>query len=417
MGEKITYLLGFILIIQSIIIISNPTSVHRRNIDVDYKTPINKFNREITTRFAGGDGSFENPFQISNINQLQDMSLDLSAYYILIDNIDASETRQWNDEKGFSPVVNDIDSGDFYFNGTPFTGSFDGQGYTISNLYINRSSESHIGLFGYVGIGASITNLTLYNDVTGYEYVGGLVGRNMGTLNNCYAIGNVTGDWKHIGGLVGWNSGTLEKSYGKSDVTGGDIVGGLVGSNLGMVRNCYATGNVSGNWTVGGLVGFEGMDNGSNIRIENCYATGNVTGDRAAGGLVGFNLIVIVENSFWDVETSGQSNSNGGIGKTTIEMMMKSTFIDAGWDFETIWEIDESVDYPHLQWELRLSKETDDSDNEVPTDSRLMIWIFLTMVVILLIAVLITVLVRRKRKQPENGKKDKLRGVESSEDK
>ena len=348
MNKEIAYLLGFILFIQGIIIITNPTSVHKNNIDIDSKTPMKKLFGEITTRFAGGDGSLEDPFQVSNVTELQYMNMDLAANYTLVNDINASETRQWNDGKGFSPVLNNIDSGDFYFNGTPFTGSFDGQGYTISNLYINRSSESHIGLFGYAGIGASITNLTLWNDVNGNEYVGGLTGRNMGTLNNCYAIGNVTGDGKHIGGLVGWNSGTLERCYGKIDVTGGDIVGGLVGCNLGRIKNCYATGNVTGNWTVGGLVGFEGMDNGSSIWIENCYATGNVTGNRGIGGLVGSNSVVIVKNSFWDVETSGQSNSNGGIGKTTIEMMMKSTFTVAGWDFEKIWDIIHNQTYPFL---------------------------------------------------------------------
>ena len=100
--------------------------------------------------------------------------------------------------------------------------------------------------------------------------------------------------------------------------------------------------------------------------ITNCYATGKVLGKGEVGGLVGFVVIglVEVEACFWDIETSGQTNSAGGIGKTTAEMQIATTFLEAGWDFvdktengtEDIWWIDEGQDYPRLWWE----RSTDD---------------------------------------------------------
>jgi len=90
----------------------------------------------IRTRFAGGNGTEDDPYQISNVSQLQDINLDVSANYTMVNDIDASETKEWNDGKGFSPVANYTGLGHF-FDGTPFTGSFIGKGYNIIDLYIN----------------------------------------------------------------------------------------------------------------------------------------------------------------------------------------------------------------------------------------------------------------------------------------
>jgi len=98
--------------------------------------------------------------------------------------------------------------------------------------------------------------------------------------------------------------------------------------------------------------------------LYNCYASCNVTGSFNSCGLIGSNSGDIVENCFWDKETTGQSNNDGGTSKTTTEMMTKSTFTEAGWDFDSIWVINEYVDYPHFQWEGRPNIEADDSDND-----------------------------------------------------
>jgi hypothetical protein len=115
-------------------------------------------------------------------------------------------------------------------------------------------------------------------------------------------------------------------------------------------------GSVWGVKCVGGLVGY--IIGG---RITNCYATGSVSGKWSVGGLVGSNWIghSTITGCFWDIQTSGQVTSAGGMGKTTAEMQMESTFTNAGWDFvdetangtEDVWWILEGRDYPRLWWE------------------------------------------------------------------
>ena len=215
---------------------------------------------------------------------------------------------------------------------------------------------------GYYG-GGTITACYAIGSVTGtglYSSVGGLVGENWeGTLKSCYATGAVTGTYD-VGGLVGYNYyGTLKSCYAIGSVTGTGLysyVGGLVGENGGTLISCYATCSVSEtgeNSSVGGLVGYNGGT------LTGCYATGSVTGTERVGGLVGENDGRVFGN-FWDTQTSGWTTSAGGTGKTTAEMMMLSTFIDAGWDFvgETANGMNDywlmcvdGVDYPRLAWE------------------------------------------------------------------
>ena len=102
--------------------------------------------------FSGsGSGTAGNPYIITNVNQLQEMNDNLAAYYILGNDIDASATKGWNSGAGFLPVG-------------AFTGSFDGGGHKIYNLYINRPSTSYVGLFGSVGSGGVVKNVGLENE-------------------------------------------------------------------------------------------------------------------------------------------------------------------------------------------------------------------------------------------------------------
>ena len=128
----------------------------------------------------------------------------------------------------------------------------------------------------------------------------------------------------------------------------------------GYVTQCYSTGPVSGTSAVGGLVGSNGGFGDLIAFVAECYSTGAVTGTGSAvGGLVGENSDGIVTVSFWDAQTSGQTKSAGGTGKSTAAMQTAKTFLDAGWDFvgETkngtadIWWILEGKDYPRLWWE------------------------------------------------------------------
>jgi hypothetical protein len=317
-------------------------------------------NVTVTANFApfpGGSGTEEDPYQIENWYDLDDVRNYLDSCFILVNDLDsgtagyeelASPTA--NGGKGWQPIGTQ---------NNPFTGSFDGQGYEIRDLFINRPSEGYVGLFGYVGEGGVIKNVGVVNaTVTGHGWVSGLVGRNgMGTISNSYSAGNVTG-YAPVGGLVGWNEGTVSNSYSTGNVSGIANVGGLVGFNaFGTVSNSYSTGTVTGDEYVGGLVG----DNFPSGIVSNSYSTGSVTGIANVGGLVGVYFYSTVSNSFWDTETSGQSISGGGTGKNTTEMQDIATFSGAAWNIiavalnETnpayIWNIVDNETYPFLSWQ------------------------------------------------------------------
>ena len=198
--------------------------------------------------------------------------------------------------------------------GNPFTGEFDGNGYTVSNFKITTGRQ-YVGLFGYnkgviknLGVENFTVNVSYYSDDV---YAGGLVGVNDGgSILNSYATGNVSatgGSSAYAGGLVGYNasSGGITNSYATGNVSatstyhdGYVYAGGLVGGNSGDITNSYAAGNVSATSTgssssayAGGLVGYN--DYGS---ITNSYATGSARATATAypsyayaGGLVGRN--------------------------------------------------------------------------------------------------------------------------------
>jgi len=193
-----------------------------------------------------------------------------------------------------------------------------------------------------------VSNSHAIGDVSGGEEVGGLVGRNVGTVSNSHAIGDVSGG-EEVGGLIGYNYyGTVSSCYATSNVDGDKYVGGFFGENYqGTVGNSYATGEVRGVVYVGGLVGY-------NYRgtVKCTYAAGKVIGSSHVGGLIGYNEIGKIIVSFWDINTTGQTTSAGGIGKTTDEMKNKTTFTSAGWNFVDTWAIIDGVTYPFLRWQV-----------------------------------------------------------------
>ena len=254
--------------------------------------------------------------------------------------------------------------------------------FTISNLYIK-------GLFGYVGTGGEVQNLGLFN-------AGGLVGWNSGTIENCYATGNVTGIG-YTGGLVGWNSGTIRNCYATAEVTGTGYTGGLVGENNGgTITNCYAIGNVTGTGSryasVGGLVGYNGGTisdcyaagnvsatgsgnvqvgglvgyNGHGDTISNCYATGNVSatdsGTASIGGLVGSSSSFRrITNCYFSSETAGLTAGIGGTravqtGVRSLSAARLKSFTPSSWSTKN-WDFGNTSQYPAL----RRYKESEES--------------------------------------------------------
>ena len=272
--------------------------------------------------FSGGAGEPNDPYRIAAAEQLASFSSAdfphlLDKYFVLVDDIDLDPNlsgSQVFDRAVIAPDVSDLEDG---FQGTAFTGMFDGNGHTISNLTIDGGRN--LGLFGRLEHGAEVKNL-------------GVVDIRI----NGYGI--------HIGGLVGDNNGAIRACYARGSACGGGYVGGLVGYNRGDVTICYSTSEVGGEYDVGGLVGINEGD------VAYCYSTGSVSGETYVGGLVGENGGE-VKYSFWDVETSDQSQSEGGVGLTTAEMMDPNFIGLNGWAGDPNWILDSGHDYPHLTWE------------------------------------------------------------------
>jgi hypothetical protein len=295
-------------------------------------------------QYAGGTGTPENPFQIATADDLADLSdaeSDWDKHFVLLNDIDLDPNLP--DGQVFERAVIAPDTGPestkwWDFSGTPFSGTFDGNGFAIRNLTI--AGEHHLGLFGEIAETAEVRALGVVNiRIAGTGgHIGGLAGHSLGRVISCYSTGTVSGQ-NEVGGLVGWNGwgtvwhnrSTVTNSYSSCTVSGESRVGGLVGHNYGSVIRSYSTGAVSGveaGWSVGGLVG------------ENA---GNVYG------------------SMWDVETSGQSAREGiprsAEGMSTAEMQDINTYLNAGWDFvgETqngfhkVWQMPEGGGYPVLR--------------------------------------------------------------------
>lgn len=320
-------------------------------------------------KYGGGSGTAANPYLIYTAGQMNEIGAnqtDWSKYFKLMADIDLS---MFDGREG-RPAFNIIG---YYINGVgskAFTGSFDGNGHTISNFTYNSSSGNDtVGLFGYVNAsGAKIKNLTLCSvdvnattwmgtgaligeilygnvescsvqggNVSAEDAVGGLVGFSWyGVLSNCVSGVSVSGQWS-VGGLVGSNgSDNVSDCQSACSVTGNYEAGGLIGENSGSVVNCSSTGTVNvtvrsaggligsnsgtvsrccsfadavGNQEVGGLVG-------RNLgQISNCYARGSVSGSYDVGGLVGLywdtpSHDAVISNSY----STGSSNYGGLVG-------------------------------------------------------------------------------------------------------
>ncbi|OIB04252.1 hypothetical protein AK95_11605 [Paenibacillus sp. LC231] len=256
-----------------------------------------------------GDGTANNPYVITTLNQLNAVRNDLNAHYKLGADVDASETANWSNGAGFVPIGYDGNGNN------PFTGVFDGAGHAIRNLTINQPKMDIVGLFGMVGSNGVIEHIALEGgSIIGNSHVGGLAGRSDGTIHRSYVTGTVRSHRATVGGLAGYNgiNGKITSSYTTNAVTGTDYVGGLVGRNDGTVSDSYAAGRISGASIVGGLVG----DNEGGEIIRS-YATGAVSGSAGhVGGLVGYNISALISQSYATGAVHGENAVGGLVGST-----------------------------------------------------------------------------------------------------
>ena len=264
---------------------------------------------------------------ITNAAQLQDMSSDLSADYVLDNDVNLYGIT-------WSPVGTLV---------SPFTGTFDGGGFRIKNLtYVGSSG---VGIFGYA-TGASFSNVKLENfTLQGLEYVGALVGcMTGGSASNCKTqggtiIGTATlvdpaGD---VGGLIGCTLGgvTLTSCTASCTVSGAYDIGGLIGSiknidgtaiSHSAISSCWSTGVVTGEEQlgyassgIGGMIGLAYLHNGTNIdtsSITGCFANGDVSGNNSVGGFIGkvtvaHSNVVTISSCYSRGDVSGVAQGSG----------------------------------------------------------------------------------------------------------
>ena len=270
----------------------------------------------VADSFAGGNGTAEDPYLIANgaqlkrfaaiVNGTDGMARNTAACGKLTADILLNDTEGWENWGSTAPAHTWTPIGNSWEN--QFTGTLDGDGHSVSGIYIN-STANYQGLVGYLGSGGALQNLGVKASyIKGVNSVGGLCGRNDGTVTNCYNAGSVTGDG-YVGGLCGWNTGNVTNCYNTGNVTGNDAyVGGVCGYNDGAVTNCYNTGNVTGNYYVGGVCG------NSWGTVTNCYNTGNVTGNYYVGGVCGDNYIDTVTNCYNTGNVTGNDYVGGVCG-------------------------------------------------------------------------------------------------------
>jgi len=339
---------------------------------------------------ASGDGSVDNPYQISTLTRLFWLSQNSSEwpkYFEQTENINAFVTQGWFGGAGFLPIGNSDNS---------FSGNYDGQNHCITSLKINRPTEERIGIFSETD-GASIQNLGLeLSAITGGNIVGGIVGFNKnttiqncyrkqgynsgnntvggiagvnttdGVITQCYNTATITATVSTSGGICGSNSaptitelgGTISFCYNTGTISGTDYIGGICGYSFGIgsyLINCYNRGNISGTNYIGGIAGYHQYY----AELTNCYSTGWISGSTYTGGLVGERVSPsYINNSYYDTQTSGQSESSTYARKTRYMKLQSNYYL---WDFDNettngsndYWCFNPNINdgYPFLWWQ------------------------------------------------------------------
>lgn len=384
-----------------------------------------------STKYSGGTGLANDEYIIANLNDLNELSInyqDWDRFFIVANDIDATNTNTLDENKGFLPIGNDT---------LPFGGNFDGKTYSINNLTINRPTSDYIGLFGNVAQ-ANILNLTLKSSsIIGDSIVGGIIGySNASTISNLsndtsnikgvtmvggicgvskssdntnfLNTGSIEGDSivggtigfsnndsilyhassgditgiSDVGGIIGYSTiSKIDKSQSNSIVIGTNNVGGLIGNNStnSIINFSYSNGEVSGSVNTGGLTGVNagsilnsysksivtgttqftgGLIGANSGKVDTTYSASQINGTSAiSGSFVGANYTNgTIDNSYYDNMISGFTEAVGiDLGSATTiyaenteSMYKQNTYVD--WDFQAVWGIKETVDYPKFSW-------------------------------------------------------------------
>ena len=233
-----------------------------------------------------------------------------------------------------------------------YTGTFDGQGYTISGLYFNNPTSSYVGLFGSIGANGKISNVGVLDSYFQFsELGGGVCGVNYGTVRDCKNTGSVRG-LAAIGGVCGLNEkgGIIENSFNEGTVSGtGDNVqqvGGVCGYNNGTIKSCYNTASVSGQNSVGGVCG-----NGCGVTTTNCFNGGIVSGQSHVSGVCGYdyNYDGTLTNCYYLSDTA-----KGGINGKDVSGKAEGKSIEQFKSGEVAYLLNGSTSEGELAWYQKL---------------------------------------------------------------
>ena len=350
-----------------------------------------------TREWLPSEGTEQNPYKIYTIEDLLELSNktnngnNFSGKYIeLMNDLDFNNVKSY--EK-----ANRTDFGDVNNNGTieelrkelttgegwqaigtdskRFKGDFNGNNYTISNLYLNKA-ENYIGLFGYID-NATVKNLKIKNAniQNSKNYVGIIGNTYKSNINNISNYNGYIEGEMYTGGICGFlNSSNIKKCLNESNVksnnTGG-YVGGIIGCETGsfsIVRNCYNLGEIKG-YSVGGIVGRATQNTeSSKVEITSCYNLGVLNATNTKGGIINKKTvnnsasIIVLQNNFWlntcgaTYGWAGATTDIGAIPKTSAEMKSQEfvNLLNADQEDDP-WTMDTSSinnGYPILKWQL-----------------------------------------------------------------
>ena len=302
-----------------------------------------------------GAGTPENPYQIGTAADLAKLAELVNAhtapyfasgkFYKLTANINLG-VNPYNKGAGWTPIGKDFDNA--------FQGTFDGNGKSVSGLFINNSTLNYVGLFGYnrgviKNLGVAGVNINHSTTGTGEYYTGGVAGYSLISVINCYVSGTITG--KRVGGVVGFNQGDVTNCYSAANVSGTQNVGGVVAENqsggllVGSVANCYVTGSVTSNNTAGGVVGRNVNNDALISKIQNCVAlnpsvkastAGRIVGNFISGDLSGNSAYSGMTNISGATFPSGGLTDENGLNLTAADAQLQATYLTGkGWKFGT----------------------------------------------------------------------------------
>jgi hypothetical protein len=288
-----------------------------------------------------GSGTIGDPYIITDIYGFLIIAYNPSAYFELGNNINASITQTWGSGTGFTA---------FNFD---FSGVLDGKNYSIDGLYQNKDTTGY-GIFNIIS--GTIKNIRFTNisfTSTVYGQISSILCIiNNGLISNVYISGNLTSTDSDAAPYAFENYGIIEQSIfegivSASDISSPGIASLFVYRNTNTIIDCYAKGSAIGPVTTGFSI--------VNTLLEkNCYSVATLSGSFNQGfdALSSYYGLGVFTEDYWDTDVSGIYTSDGGVGKTTIEMLNQSTYI--GWDFINVWNINSSINsgYPYLNISL-----------------------------------------------------------------